>query len=596
LQRLRIAPGRWNLEDALPIGEGKGQVERLDEIRAKARRFEGLRGKLIDFTAADVDSALRLYEGIVDGLSRATAHAYMQYSTDTADQGAKASLDRAEDLKAEVDNMVLFFRLWWVGLDDSRAAALTPDNQDYRNLLRYWRKLKPHVLGERVEQAVNLKNVTGFLGWTHHYDRFTSGFTFTVKVGGKVVKDSSGKPKKLVAEEVIKLFTSPHAAEREGAYRALLGRYAEDGGVVGEVYRTIARDWRNEQVKMRGYSSPIAMRNMENDVPDEAVNTLLRVCRKDAAVFQDFFKLKAKLLGTKRMTRYHIYAPLASKEKKVGFGEAVNTVIVAYREFDPGVAQMARKVFEEDHVDASPRKGKTHGAYCMSITPNVVPYLFLNYAGVARDAYTIAHELGHAVHTQLASSHSVLTFTPPLVLAETASVFGEMILFDKFMHEEKDAEFKRAVLLEKISSMYATIGRQAYFVVFETQAHEAVNEGATVSDLCALYSKTLREQFGSTVAVPEEFKWEWTYIPHIFHTPFYCYAYAFGNLLSLALYDRYAKEGSGFVPSYLRILSYGGSKEPASILEEVGVDISSAKFWESGFGVIRRMVGDLRRL
>ncbi len=596
MQRLRFAPGRWNLEDALPGGEGEGMDGKLDNIRERAKRFEGLRGKLAGFSAAELESALRLYEGIVDGLSRTNARATMKYTTDTGDQQAKATLDRVEDLKAEVDNMVLFFRLWWVGLDASKAASLTPENPDYRYLLAYWRKLKPHVLDEKVEQAVNLKNVTGFVGWTHHYDKVTSGFTFTMKVGGKVVKDSSGKPKKMVAEEVIKLFTSPEPAQREGAYRALLGRYAEEGEVVGEVYRTIARDWRNEYVKMRGYPSAIAMRNLENDVPDGAVGTLLAVCRKNATVFQDFFRLKAKMLGTRKMTRYHIYAPLVLKQKKVGYGDAVNTVIDAYREFDPRVAQMATKVFKEAHVDATPRKGKTHGAYCYSITPDVVPYVFLNFAGVTRDVYTMAHELGHAVHGQLASSHSVLTFQPPLVLAETASVFGEMILFEKFMHEEKDAEVKRGVLLEKISSMYATIARQAYFVVFENQAHPAVNEGATVSDLCSLYSKSLEEQFGSAVSVPEEFKWEWTYIPHIFHTPFYCYAYAFGNLLSLALYDAYAKEGRGFVPKYLQLLSYGGSKSPVGILDEVGVDISSAKFWESGFGVIRRMVRELERL
>jgi len=182
------------------------------------------------------------------------------------------------------------------------------------------------------------------------------------------------------------------------------------------------------------------------------------------------------------------------------------------------------------------------------------------------------------------------------VLAETASVFGEMILFDKFMREEKDAGLKRAVLLEKISSMYATIGRQAYFVVFENQAHKAVSEGSTVSDLCNVYSSVLKEQFGDVVKVPEEFRWEWTYIPHIYHTPFYCYAYAFGNLLSLALYDAYLKEGRSFVPKYLRVLSYGGSESPGKILDQVGIDITSAGFWQSGFDVIRRMVDELQKL
>jgi oligoendopeptidase F len=232
----------------------------------------------------------------------------------------------------------------------------------------------------------------------------------------------------------------------------------------------------------------------------------------------------------------------------------------------------------------------------MSVTPDVVPYLLLNYSGRMRDAYTIAHESGHAVHSQLASSHSVLTFQPQLVLAETASVFGEMILYDRMMKQEKDARLKKAILLDKISNLYATIGRQAYFVVFESDAHRAVTDGATVSNLCSIYRNNLKEQFGAAVEVSDEFQWEWASIPHMYHTPFYCYAYAFGNLLSLALYERYTEEGKEFVPTYLKVLSYGGSESPAKVLGGVGVDISSARFWQGGFDLIGRMVGELQKL
>ncbi len=570
--------------------------ERLEAAKEKAVSFEKLRGRLDRFTAADVGSTLKLYESIVEDLSRTSSYSYMRYSADTADQQAKAAIDTAEDLRAEVDNRVLFFRLWWAGLEDSKAVGLIPASADYRYVLGLWRKLKPFMLEEKVEQAVNLKNVTGFSGWTHHYDKMVSGFSFTVKVRGRVLKDAAGKPRKMVVDEVARLFASGDPATRKAAYRTLLGRYAESGDILGEVYRTIVRDWRNENMKMRGYATAISSRNLENDVPDAAVETLLKVCRANSSVFQDFFRLKARMLGMKRMSRYHVYAPLARKEKKISYPDAVRTVFDAFGEFDGGVARMAKRVFDQDHVDASPRKGKRNGAYCMSVTPEVVPYLFLNYSGATRDVYTIAHESGHAVHSQLAAGHSILTFQPPLVLAETASVFGEMILFDKFMREEKDAELKRAVLLEKISSMYATIGRQAYFVVFENQAHKAVNEGSTVSDLCNVYSSVLKEQFGDAVEVPEEFRWEWTYIPHIYHTPFYCYAYAFGNLLSLSLYDAYLKEGRSFVPKYLKVLSYGGSESPVKILDQVGIDVTSAGFWQSGFDVVRRMVGELQKL
>ncbi len=570
--------------------------ERLEAAKEKAVRFEKLRQRLDRFTAADVSSTLKLYESIVEDISRTSAYSYMRYSADTADQQAKAAIDTAEDLKAEVDNRVLFFRLWWAGLEDSETTDLIPASTDYRYVLGLWRKLKPYTLEEKVEQAVNLKNVTGFSGWTHHYDKMVSDFSFTVKVRGRLLKDAAGKPKRMVVDEVARLFASADPAVRKAAYQTLLHRYAESGDVLGEVYRTIVRDWRNENVKMRGYTTAMSPRNLENDVPDAAVETLLKACRANGSVFQDFFRLKARMLGMKKMNRYHIYSPLAKKERKIAFSDGVRTVFDAFGEFDASVAMMARRVFDQGHVDASPRRGKRNGAYCMSVTPEVTPYLFLNYSGAIRDVYTIAHESGHAVHSQLAARHSVLTFQPPLVLAETASVFGEMIIFDKFMREEKDTELKRAVLLEKISSMYATIGRQAYFVVFEDRAHKAVSEGSTVSDLCNVYSSVLKEQFGEAVEVPDEFKWEWTYIPHIYHTPFYCYAYAFGNLLSLALYDAYLKEGRSFVPKYLRVLSYGGSESPRKILNQVGIDITSSGFWQSGFDVIRRMVEELQNL
>ena len=596
MQTLKFAPGNWDLADAVPGGDVKGIAEITSRLKEKTSQFEKFRPMLEGFSRSDMESAINLYEGIASDVSRLTAYSYMRYSTDTADQKVKAALDSAEDLKADIDNRLVFFRLWWTALSDSDAGRIAPKDPDLAYFLSLWRKLKPHTLDEKVEQAVNLKNVTGFSGWTHHYDKITSTFTFSMKVDGRVPKDKAGKPRKLTVDEVVRLFASSNPRTREGAYKTLLGTYAASGDLLGEVYRTIVRDWNNEQVKLREYKSPISTRNLENDVGDRAVATLLQSCRTNRVVFQDFFKAKGKLLGMEKMSRYHIYAPLSKKEKAIEYSEAVSMVASAFNEFSPKAGELMMNTFSKRHVDSSPRLGKTHGAYCMSVTPEVVPYLFLNYAGAARDVYTIAHESGHAIHSQLSSSHSILTFQPPLVLAETASVFGEMMLFDKFMREEKDREVKKGVLLEKISSMYATIGRQAYFVVFENEAHDAVVKGSTVSDLCRSYLGLLREQFGSGMTVPDEFKWEWTYIPHIFHTPFYCYAYAFGNLLSLALYDSYTKEGKDFVPRYLKFLSYGGSKSPEAILDELGFDINSAAFWQGGFNVVSRMVSELKGL
>lgn len=596
LQRQKWAPGEWNLEDVSP-GRGDDAVARASkDLTARAEKFEALKPRLSALGKGKVEGALKMYEALVEGQSRIGARAFMEYSANTSDQGAKARLDCAEDLTAGIENRALFFKMWWTGLSDREASKLLPSNPDFRHFLGLWRKAKPHLLDEKVEQAINLKNVTGFSAWSHHYDRTVAGFSLVVKVGGKPLTDSAGRPRRMTVEEAAKLFASPDPPTREGAYKAVMEKYAENGQAIGDVYRTIVRDWKNEQVTLRKYSRPISSRNLENDVSDEVVQTLLTACRSESKVFQAFFIAKAKMLGMKKMSRYHLYAPLSMKEKRVEYEDAVGRAMKAYDGFDHEFGRLARRTFEAGHVDSSPRPRKRNGAYCYSFAPGAVPYIFLNFTGVNRDVQTIAHESGHAIHSQLASSHSMLTFHPPLVLAETASVFGEMILFDSQMREEGDNEVKKAILLDKISAMWATILRQAYFVVFEETAHPAVAEGADVSKICDIYSSVLKEQFGDAVEVSDEFKWEWTYLPHIFHTPFYCYAYSFGNLLSLALYDMYRDEGRSFVPKYKKLLAHGGSTSPEEVLREVGVDLGSAKFWKGGFNVVGRMVDDLLSL
>ena len=581
----------WDLGDVVP-GKARGFEALTGELRGEIEKFEARRQGLQSADRSGVSESLSAYSHIWETRAKINSFAQMLFSQDTRNQGSKVLLDQAADLWAETDNRTLFFRLWWIGLSDEKAAALRPEDSDAAYFLDTLRKLKPYTLEEKVEQTINLKSATGIWQWVHHYDHLTSSFTF-------VLNPKSRRPamtKKLVASEVARLFASADAETRKAAYVAYLSKYSENADVLGDVYRTVVRDWRNEYVKMRGYGSPISARNMENEVSDAAVSTLLAECRRNATVFQDFFRLKAKLLGWKRMNRYHIYAPLSLKERRVSFADGLAQVGRAFESFDHRFASLFRRTFEEGHVDVYPRIGKRSGAYCMSVTPTLVPYLLLNFAGSPRDCYTIAHESGHAVHSQLASGHSMLTFQPTLVLAETASVFGEMILFDDMMNKERDTDVKRGVLLDKISSMYATIGRQAHFVMFEVDAHTAVDHGATVDALADAYLKNLKIQFGTRITVPDGFRWEWVAIPHIYHTPFYCYAYAFGNLLSLALYRRYRSEGREFVPKYLRLLSHGGSKSPSNILEEVGVDIESAAFWDGGFDVIREMVSELRRL
>ncbi len=291
-----------------------------------------------------------------------------------------------------------------------------------------------------------------------------------------------------------------------------------------------------------------------------------------------------------------MYAPDQEKKKKYSYEAAQAIVFKAYEAYSKEMATLARKVIADKHVDHEIRKNKMGGAYCLEVGPGITPYVLLNYDEDIRDVFTIAHELGHAVHDQLTHKHSILTSHPPLILAETASIFGEMLLFDDMMRGTDDKELKKTMIIQQLDNIYAAVMRQAYFVLFEIRAHEMIKEGANLDKLTNAYLENLREQFGNALSIPDEFKYEWVSIPHIYHTPFYCYAYAFGNLLVLALYEQYRNEGKAFVPKYLKILAYGGAENPAKILKEVGIDISDEKFWQSGFDLVNEMIQELKKL
>jgi oligoendopeptidase F len=383
---------------------------------------------------------------------------------------------------------------------------------------------------------------------------------------------------------------------RAKAYQELYRVYGEDGPVLGQMYQTRARDWHNENITMRKFSSPMSVRNLSNDVPDEAVNVLLEVTKKNAKIFQRYFKMKAKHVGLDKLRRYDIYAPVAKSDKSFEFADAARMVLESFSAFDPKVGELAQRVFDQDRLDSEVRKGKQGGAFCASINPEDTPYVLMNFTSRARDVATLAHELGHAIHAMLASHHSTFTFHSSLPLAETASTFGEMMLTEKLLSEETDEDVRRDILFKQMDDAFATILRQVYFALFERDAHEMIQKNASTDELSAAYMENLREQFGDSVELSDEFKWEWVSIPHIYHTPFYVYAYAFGQLLVFSLYQQYKAEGESFKPKYLKILSAGGSEAPERILAEAGIDIRSPQFWQGGFDVLSRMVDELEKL
>jgi oligoendopeptidase F len=405
-----------------------------------------------------------------------------------------------------------------------------------------------------------------------------------------------GEKKSFNHDQLSSHFFNAGADVRRAAYQELYRVYGDNSAVLAQIYSHRVRDWHAEGVELRGYASPISARNVSNDLPDEVVDSLLSVCRKNAGLFQRYFRLKASWLGIGKLRRYDIYAPLTESDKQYEFAQAADMVLDSFREFSPQVAGLAMRVFEENHLDSQNRAGKRGGAFCYAALPGLTPWVLVNYDGRPRDVATLAHELGHAVHGMLAAGHSVMTYQPSLPLAETASVFAEMQLTQRLIRQEKDASVRRDLLAHAIDDAYITVLRQSYFTIFEREAHRMIVEGKSFDEVAEAYMSNLVEQFGDSVELADEFRWEWICIPHIYNAPFYTYAYSFGQLLVLALYQQYRLEGAAFIPRYLKILSYGGSEAPAKILREAGLEIDSAAFWQGGFDVIADMIKELADL
>ncbi len=580
---------KWDLGELFPGFDSPELQAAFDNVEEQVTSFEGVRGKLkADMDADTFLDIVRASEETLRIVNKIYAFAELSFAADTQDQEAQSLMGRVQQFVAEIQNRTLFFDLWWKDLDDANARRLMAASGDYRYYLEAMRHFKPHTLSEAEEKVVNLKNVTGTDALVNLYNAVTNRYIFKLQVKDEV--------KELTRGQLQPYIQGPDPDLRAQAYQELYRVYGEDGPVLGQMYQTRARDWYNENITLRKFSTPISSRNLANDIPDEAVNALLDVTKKNAGIFQRYFKIKAKHLRMSKLRRYDIYAPVAKSDKAFEFADAARMVLDSFSAFEPQVGELAQRVFDQDHLDGEVRKGKQSGAFCASITPEITPYVLVNYTGRARDVATMAHELGHAIHSMLASHHSTFTFHSSLPLAETASTFGEMMLTDKLLAEETDEAVRRDILFKQMDDAFATILRQVYFALFEREAHEMVVNNASTDELCAAYMTNLKEQFGDAVELSDEFKWEWVSIPHIYHTPFYVYAYAFGQLLVFSLYQQFKAEGESFKPKYLKILSSGGSEAPERILAEAGIDIRSAKFWQGGFDVLNRMVDELEKL
>jgi oligoendopeptidase F len=568
--------GSWNLVAVKP----KSLDIAMKLIAAKTKLLESKRSKLNNnISQKNFMQFIYDLESLRKITSKFAVFAHLRFCENSTNQQALADMSKVETFLTKQGNKLVFFSLWFKQLPVKKAQQLIRNSGPYSYFLESMWQRRKYVLKEDQEKIINIKDTTGVSALNNIYNIFTSKFVY--KFQGKDYSQ----------EEIVTFVRSTSSKNRKEAYLALLKPYKENKEVIGEIYKNIINDWREENVGLRKYSSPINVRNSYNDIPDKAIDVMLKVCEKNQNIFHKFFEIKRKKLGLKKLRRFDIYAPLKEEKDSISYDKAVNIVLDTFNSFSPVFGQHASTIINNNHVHSNIQKGKRSGAFCCPASNDIPPYVMLTYTKKYRDVSTLAHELGHGIHFMLSQKQTEFTSDACLPLAETASIFSEMLLSEKVMKDNPDAA--KNMLFTKLDDLYASIIRQAGFVSFERKAHQMMKDGKTIDEMSSVYLTDLKKQLGPKVEVDPIYSNEWCYIPHIFHTPFYCYAYAFGNLLTLAIYAKYKKEGKKFVPKVIEMLSLGGSAEPVKIAKVVGVDITSEKFWQSGFDYIAKMIKEI---
>ncbi|MFP4567486.1 MAG: M3 family oligoendopeptidase [Candidatus Woesearchaeota archaeon] len=575
----------WNLNDLL---KEQSEEEIITHVQELKKEIILKKNKLDDATPTLILEIIKLNEELEIELSNIFSYYSLRTYANIHDEEANAKLDYYTQIATEIDNETMFFELWLIKLDDDKAQEYlnAPELREYKKHIKDLIKLKPHTKTEEIEKILNIKNITGRDAFSNIYDLITASFKFELF-----------DEKKLTQEEITAKYSDKDPTVREAAYNSVLSVYKENSTTLHEIYKNIALGWSGEKIKIRNYKNAIHPRNHANDLTEEVVQNMLEVIRENKHIFQEYFKLKQKFLEKKgqphKYSRYHIYAPY-NVEREYTYADSKKLVLETYREFDEEFYQYAKKIFDEKHIHSHPEKGKRSGAFCHAPNNKMTPYILLNHTNKLRDIFTMMHELGHAIHDIYTYKNPNTLHHPVLPLAETASIFGETILTKKLIETTQNEDEKAALLMHALDHYYASILRQAYFVIFEEIAHKKITEGVTKKELDDIYYELLKEQFGD-MDVPELFKCEWNYIPHIHHTPFYCYAYSWGNLLVLALYAEYEKNPE-FKEKIKNILKAGGTKDTLDILKEAGVNAEQKKFWEAGFKIIQEELDEYKKI
>jgi oligoendopeptidase F len=584
----------WNLTDLFSSYDDPRIDATLNECHARAQSFaDRYRGRIRDPETLTVDTltqALHDLEIIHESVSRVVSYSGLLYAADTLSPEHQDLEQRVEQRSTAIRNLLLFFELEWLNLDDGPAQSLAenPALANYRHYLQSLRRFRPHTLSEPEEKIVNEKDNTGRHALARFFSEITSTLTFPLERDDQV--------EELNLSQILSLLHEPDRALRQRALQTLYEGLSQHGQAFTFIYDTLIQDHLTMD-RLRRYPGPKVQRHLSNEIDGKAVDKMMQVTEANYGLAQEYFELKAKLLELPRLALYDQYAPMEKENRPFPFAQARQIILDAFEAFSPVFRQIAAEFFANNWIDAEIRKGKRGGAFCASPSPRLHPYILCNYDDNLRDVMTVAHELGHGLHGYLSRKQTLFNYDTPLTTAETASVFGEMLVFDHLLAQQTDRQVQLALLAGKIEDIFATVFRQNVLTRFEELAFSARKEKRlTPETLGDLWLETNRKYYGEAVEMQDSYRWGWSYIPHFIHSRFYCYSYVFGQLLVLALYRTYKEERKSFVPKYLALLEAGGSDAPEALLKPLGVDIHDADFWQKGFDEIRGLVARLQML
>jgi oligoendopeptidase F len=580
---------RWDLSDLYRSPTDPAIEEDLKTAIQRAQEFEAkYKGKVATLPPPDFAAMMRELEDDEERAATPGVYAYLLHSQNTEDPAAGRLLARVREAGAERGRHAVFFPLELAQITDQHARELHAHaaTAPYRHFVEEARKFKPHQLSEPEERVLTDFSPVGNGAWTRLFEELCAGIR--VDIDGREIS---------LEVALNQLLRDPDREVRRTASAAVSGALRRDLRTRGYIFNVILQEKAIDD-RLRHFPSWISSRNLSNETSDEAVQALVEAVTSRYDTCVRYYRVKKKLMGVGELHEWDRYAPVGQVQRTLAYEDAKAMVLASYERFSKRAGALVRDFFDKGWIDAPAVPGKHGGAYCMPVTPRHHPYVLLNFTGNLRDALVMAHELGHGLHDRLASKQNIFDFHPPLTLAETASVFGETLTFDRILAEEKDPQVRLGLLCEQVEGSFATVFRQVAFNRFEDAIHTARRKEGELAmeQFGELYQSTLQPMFGDTLVLTDDHKVWWSYVGHFLRSPGYVYAYAFGNLLALSIYHRYLERGPAFVEDYLEFLAAGGSTRPDELVRRIGMDITDPAFWDAGLQILDGMVSEVERL